>query len=134
MVTANQASRGELGNLLGEAQRKLDLIFAIDRIRDSDTDPQTMLTGLVTLLTEVFTADLCLLALFDQETKGLELRAVTDKGRHMLSLGTDMLRALTEKAAALDQPDTWDAAALRANGLAEPPTSFYFAAVPIRMC
>ena len=70
-----------LGDTLALRQRELDLVLAIDDIRDTASEPSIMLAAIVSVLADQLVADLCLLCLMNQETGELELKAVEDRGR-----------------------------------------------------
>jgi adenylate cyclase len=72
-------------------QKALDLMLAIDRIRDTMPDPSTMMTSLVCTLIEHIRADLCLICLEDLETSELKLKAVCDKDTRFGTLSQDVL-------------------------------------------
>ena len=49
-------------------QKQLDLLKAIDEIRDTVPEPGAMLASIVNLLADRLEADLCLMFLLDRET------------------------------------------------------------------
>ncbi len=61
---------------LNLCHRSLELVMAVDRIRDSAHTPDVMLADIVNLMAERFHADLCLLYLISYETGESELRVV----------------------------------------------------------
>jgi len=83
-----------------QKRRELDLILAIDHIRDTISEPPAMLAAIVAGLSAQFQADLCLLCLVDPETGQLELKAVNDRcGRfgRLVPAGTrDLARRVSE--------------------------------------
>ncbi len=58
--------------------RALDLILAIDRIRDTAADEREMAAEIVRTLAEAVQAELCVLCLTDDETGDLDLRTLAD--------------------------------------------------------
>lgn len=54
-------------------KKELALIYALDNIRDEYTDPAAMFEAIVALVVNEFSADVCLLYLFDRESGELEL-------------------------------------------------------------
>ena len=58
--------------------RALDLILAIDRIRDTAVDEREMAAQIVRTLAEAVQAELCVLCLTDDETGELDLHTLTD--------------------------------------------------------
>ena len=61
---------------LEQRQKELDLILAIDHIRDTIPEPSAMLVAIADALADFFQADLCMICLQNRETGELELRAV----------------------------------------------------------
>lgn len=60
---------------------ELDLIQAIDKIRDEAAEPGALLVSTVDFLADWFKVDLCLLFLLDRETGAAELKAARDPQR-----------------------------------------------------
>ena len=107
-------------------QKELDLILAIDHIRDTAPDPPTMLSSIVNILAEQLATEMCLLALINQESGLVELKALSDRSPHQISLN----RELVEKAVHLDKITIWDQTTLK---LTDMPPTLQIAAVPIIM-
>ncbi len=76
-------------------RQTVDLILAIDHIRDEISDPSAMLSTIANLLADHFEANLCLLCLLDRETGDLELKAVNDRSRRDPSRQLDALMTRT---------------------------------------
>jgi adenylate cyclase len=76
-------------------RKKVELILAIDHIRDKIPDPPTMLSAIASLLADHFEASLCFLCLRDRETGDLELKAVNDRSRHTHPQQLDALMTRT---------------------------------------
>jgi GAF domain-containing protein len=57
-------------------QKELRLTLSIDHIRDTASDPTTMLSAIVDTLADGFQADVCLICLLDRETGELALKAI----------------------------------------------------------
>ena len=86
------------------ADRALQLILAIDRLRDSVTDERELAAGVVATLAEAVEAELCLLCLRDDDTQELQLRAVIDRAGVYGEAGAEAaLRDLARQAAELPQ-------------------------------
>jgi adenylate cyclase len=81
--------------------RAVDLMLAIDRIRDAAQDEREMAASIMTTLADAVEAELCLLCVRDDDTGELQLRAVLD--RMVVYDGTteEPLRRLAEQAAEL---------------------------------
>jgi adenylate cyclase len=98
-------SQDELTTLrrqLAQKNAELDIILAIDRIRDLNTDPQTMLAEIARVVGRQLAADLCLLGLVDQDTGQLALNAVEDRAGLLAALDEDAVQRLLEAALELD--------------------------------
>jgi class 3 adenylate cyclase len=115
-------------------QKELDLVMAIDHIRDTNPEPVTMLSAIVNLLANRLEADLCLLSLLEPETGAATLKAVSERGHHFGQLGQIITRELAERAIALDQATVWAGhEVLSAQDRAHLPNNLQLAAVPIIM-
>jgi class 3 adenylate cyclase/GAF domain-containing protein len=113
-------------------QREIDLIMAIDEIRDSAPEPGAMLRSITTLLANWFEAELCLLYLLDREAHVVELKAVNDGGETREALQGAISEHLAARAVQLDRIMTWDAReALPPDVRGSEP--LYLAATPIIM-
>ncbi len=88
-------------------QKELDVILAIDRIRDTAPEPSAMLAAIVSTLADQLQADLCLLCLVDQETGELALKAVNDRGERFSELGPVTARELARRAVEADGVVIW---------------------------
>ena len=75
-------------------RRQLDVVLAIDRLRDTAPEPSTLLTSIVKLLADKFQADFCLLCLLDRETRELELKSVSERRGHMSRASPEAVRSL----------------------------------------
>jgi adenylate cyclase len=104
----NEQDVKTLRHLLDRSQRMLDLIMAIDTIRDSDKDPASMLSSIVNLVADEFDADLCLLVLIDRDTGKLELKAINDRSNQFGKISPDSIRELAERAIKTDAVDIWE--------------------------
>lgn len=87
---------------LAQKERELEIILAIDRIRDLGADPQVMLTEIAHTVGQQLEADLCLLGLVDQVTGQLDLSAVEDRANLFATLDEDAVRQVLEAALELD--------------------------------
>lgn len=113
-------------------QKALDIILAIDYIRDTMPEPSAMMTSLVSVLNEHLHTELCAICLVDRETGELMLKALCDKDKRFGQLTPEVLRELDQQT--LDKHDLllWTGneipSALRAR---TPSTSLYMAVIPI---
>jgi len=113
-------------------QKELDLIMAIDEIRDTVSEPAAMLTSIANLLTDRLEADLCLMFLLDRETGEAELKAVSDRSQRLGPLQQAITRELAEQAIGLDQVTIWKGHK-KLDPLVDVPENLQLAAVPILM-
>ncbi len=98
--------------------RELELIYKIDRIRDSTTDSQELLSAIVNAVATALGADLCLMGLVDENSGALELKAVEDRLGVFGQLNKAAIRQAVEESMALQQASVLESApSLRAQGL-----------------
>ncbi len=109
--------------------RELDLVLAIDHIRDTAADMASMLTAIATSLADHFRADICLIALIEKDTGVVELKAVADRGGQN-DLPQLIMSRLAEKAILLDRIAIWGKDALQ-PGATHLPATLHLAAAPI---
>jgi adenylate cyclase len=83
-------------------QKELNLVLAIDRIRDTVPEPSAMLTTIANVLVDELQADLCLLYLVDRERGQLELRAASDRSECFDRLDPGTARDLAQRAVEAD--------------------------------
>jgi len=123
-------------------QKELDLIMAIDHIRDTLAEPSAMLAAIANVLADQFQADLCLLCLLDRETGEVELKAVNDRSERFGQLGAALTRELAERAVEADDVVLWEGSEVlpppspptgggEESALAHLPECLQLAAVPI---
>jgi len=108
-TNTNEEGPGDLRARLERTQAALDLVMAMDHVRDTLPDPQAMLAAAANRLADRFGADLCLLCLLDRETGELELKAVIDRGEHLGQLEPSLVRELAERVAGCDGVCLWQA-------------------------
>lgn len=85
--------------------RTLDVMRAIDRIRDNAVDERQMTAAIITALADAVEAELCLLCLRDDDTGELQLRSVLDR-MAVYDAGTETyFRDLAARAAELTGAD-----------------------------
>ncbi len=78
-------------------ERPLEIVLAMDRVRDTAPAPEAMFAGILSVLAERFQASLCLLYLIDPDTRALELKAVNEHGSD-LDLDPERLLPLAQQA------------------------------------
>jgi len=125
---------GDLKQQLQLKQRELEIVLAIDGVRDSAQGPMAMLSGIVNIVAEQFKSDLCLLYLIDPETKLLELKVVNEHNKGWLQLHSALLEDVAEKALTLDALTIWPAQeVLPPEVLSHVPATLQLALIPIFM-
>jgi adenylate cyclase len=113
-------------------QKELDLITAIDEIRDTVPEPAAMLVAIVNLLADRLNAALCLMFLLDRETGEVKLTATSDQSEGLGPLQQVITQELAEWATGLDRITTWGGhEGLPVESLANVPEDLQLAAVPI---
>jgi adenylate cyclase len=119
---------------LERVQGALDLVMAMDHVRDTLPEPTAMLTAIANKLTDRFQADLCLLCLLDRETGELELKAVIDRGEYLGRLEPSVVRELAEEVARCDDVCMWKGGeTLPVSDRAQLVDDLHLAAIPIIM-
>ncbi len=119
-----------LQKALALKEKELNLVMAIDRIRDTAPEPEAMLLALVNLLAKELNAELCALWLTDRESGAVELKAINDRSPTI----TPYQRLLSPKVAArivrLKQLALW----IESDLFDDPdPGKLHIAGVPIRL-
>jgi len=115
-------------------QKELDIMLAIDHIRDGTQGPMVMLSGIVNVVAELFAVDLCLLYLIHQETQALELKVVNERNRGWQQLEAAILQDVARQAITQHGVTVWAAQdVLAAEITAKVPATLQFAVVPIFM-
>ncbi|MEE8390712.1 MAG: adenylate/guanylate cyclase domain-containing protein [Anaerolineae bacterium] len=118
--------------LLDQKQKELDVIQAIDHIRDTMPEPPAMLSAIANVLANQFQANLCLLCLLDRETGELELKAVNDRSDALGQLEPFITRELAQRIVEADDVVIWTGSqVLPESALAQLPDNLQLAAVPI---
>ena len=79
---------------LGNRNRQLEAIFAIDRLRDARGEEAELIAGFTTILTEYFGAELVMVVLSHIDSGELILRGIMDKENLPLS-AVDAIREMT---------------------------------------
>ena len=88
---------------------ELDLIQAIDKLRDEISEPGALLVSTVDFLADWFQVDLCMLFLIDRETGISELKAERVRGEKASWLEKAIPAELAERVTQLNQITLWSA-------------------------
>ena len=130
----NEKTPKTLRQQLELKQKELDLIQAIDHIRDTVPEPAAMLAGIANVLVVQLQADLCLLCLLDRETGEVELKAINDQGEQLARLGSATIQELAEQAVEADDVALWEGLQVLSDSeMARLPGNLQLATVPIIM-
>ncbi len=127
---SNEA-QNTLKEQLALKERELDMVLAIDHIRDTAADLSAMLTAIVQVLADHLHSELCLIVLLDKESNQVELKALFERGRQN-GLAQLITAQLAEKAVQLNEITLWGKAAINSQA-STLPEQFQMAAVPIIM-
>jgi class 3 adenylate cyclase/GTP-sensing pleiotropic transcriptional regulator CodY len=126
-----------LQDALALKQKELDLLMAIDEIRDGVPEPAAMATAIVDLLADRLPADLCAMILLDRQTGAPQMCALNVRCRELDLLGGAIHNESSEliaRAVALDDVAIWEAKdVLPAASSVDVPENLQVAAVPIVM-
>ena len=115
-------------------QKELDIVLAIDHIRDGTQGPMVMLSGIVNVIAEHFAVDVCLLYLINQETQALELKVVNERNRGWQQLDVATVQDVAQQAVTQQGITVWVAQdVLSPNVAAKVPATLQFAGVPVFM-
>jgi class 3 adenylate cyclase/GAF domain-containing protein len=124
----DQALDGSPSEQLALQTRRIDLMLAIDRLRDEAEDERELVTAAVSMISNAIEVDLCLLSLIDPDTKRLEVRAVLDRLGRLDELAEDQLHELAHQASLLSEAQVLKS--IEATGL---PDSLHWLASPLRV-
>jgi len=87
---------------LAQKEKELEIILAIDRIRDVTVESHSMLSAIINVVAEELEAGLGLVSLVDEETGTVELKAIDDRVGVFRRLERTMVERLMERATALE--------------------------------
>lgn len=76
---ANKETNQTLKRQLAFKEKELDIILAIDHIRDTASGPTAMLSGIVDVVIDQFRASMCLLYIINPEDQRLELKVLRER-------------------------------------------------------
>jgi len=124
----------ELQRQLTLNRKELELILAIDRVRDTATTPSVIFSGIVSAVTQQFDADFGLLYLVNRASGILELKILKERAPRWHKIGLAISRDAVRHAMLVDGTTIWQATEiLTATTLANVPPSLQLLAVPIFM-
>ncbi len=93
---------------LTQKEKELEIILAIDRIRDGTPDMQKLLSSIAQVVTNYLDADLCLISLVGEESGKLELKMVDDRRGLFGQLSRDALRKAAEQGTTIERVSILD--------------------------
>lgn len=115
-------------------QRELDLILAIDHIRDTIPEPTAMLAAIADVVADRLQVNLCLLCLLNRETGELELKAINERVGQLEEVEPIIARELARRGVEADDVTIWEGhEVLTPRLLSALPDSVQIAAVPIAL-
>ena len=97
-----------LNKKLAQKEKELEIILAIDRIRDGATGMRELLSSIVQVVTDYLDADLYLISLVREESGELELKMVDDRQGIFGQLSRDALRKAAEQGTAIEHVSILD--------------------------
>ncbi len=124
----DEREQNDLQEKLLMKQKEIDLLVAIDAIRDGAGGPGAMLSGIAKLLANALAAQACLIYLLDRESTRLELAALYDSGGWFDDRCQQALNGLAQAAGSEKTTRAWNAGALPVEGL---PPEVCAIAIPI---
>jgi adenylate cyclase len=103
---------------LAQKERELEIILAIDRIRDATVESHSMLSAIIHVVAEELEAGLGLMSLVDEETGTVELKVIDDRVGVFRRLERAMVERLMERVTALEGVSSMESLPeLQAQGL-----------------
>ncbi len=99
----------KLQEKLALKQKELELMVAMDKIRDSAAEPGAMLAGIANLLVDQMAVQVCLIFLIDQESGEIELAALSDRSDWVSDDNQAAFCALAGQAVSLKHSAVWPA-------------------------
>ncbi len=125
----------ELKSHLTFCQKALDIVLAIDHVRDAASGPLTIFSGIAHVLCDQFQADVCLLYVMDRETSELELRVIQERDQSWRDaagmLSTVCVHEVLQRGSATQ---VWEAKdILPPTMTTQLPPTFRMAAIPVEL-
>jgi adenylate cyclase len=109
--------QARIAQRLQQRNRELEAIYQVDRIRDTITDTQELLSSVANVATSSLGADLCLMSLVDEGTGTMELKAIDDRLGVFGRLERDVVQRVVERSVALDRASFLEEPALKRRGM-----------------
>jgi adenylate cyclase len=129
----NQENIAALQEELELKRRELDLVLAIDHIRDTAPDPAAMLSAIVKALGDHLQVSHCAISLLEPETRQIQLKAISSRDTQYNNLSYLITPELAQRAAQLDQVEIWKKGTWPESLSAQVPATLQVAGVPIIM-
>ncbi len=124
----------ELRKQLEFNQKALDIVLAIDRIRDVSPGPAAIFSGLAHVMCDHFHVDVCLLYVADREMGTFDLKVVQERDQTWRDTATALSETRIRGAMHEGEIALWKAADVLPPDLASKlPPSFRMAALPVFM-
>lgn len=124
----------ELRKQLAFHKKALDVVLAIDRVRDVSPGPAALFSGLAHVLCDQFHVDVCLLYVMDRETHAFDLRVVQERDQSWRDTAEALSETRIRDAMHEDEISLWEAADVLPPDMASKfPATFRMAAIPVFM-
>jgi len=108
---------------LERIKTELRLIHEIDHIRDGSPEPSAMFSGIVNVLSDFFSTNLCLICLINKESGKIELKAFQDSEELLRTIGSDIVKSLIELTFKEKQALVWEGKDILPElGMPDPPS------------
>ncbi len=124
----------ELKTQLALSQKALDIVLAIDHVRDAAPGPAAIFSGLAHVMCDQFHVDVCLLYVMDRETSALELKVVQERDRAWRDVAAALSETRVREAMRDSTVTLWKAADILPPTMTSSlPETFRMAAIPVFM-
>lgn len=124
----------ELKKQLAFNEKALDVVLAIDRIRDVSPGPAAIFSGLAHVMCDHFQVDVCLLYVADRETGAFDLKVVQERDRTWRDTAAALSETRIRAAMREGEISLWEAADVLPTDMASKlPSTFRMAALPVFM-
>lgn len=124
--------KAELKKRLAFKRKALDIVLAIDHIRDISPEPEDIFSGLVQAMCDHLQVDVCLLYVQDRETGALALQAMRERDETWRDIAVALSETCMRAAMREGEIALWEAADVLPPDMASRlPATFRIAAIPV---
>jgi len=126
--------KAELKKRLAFKRKALDIVLAIDHIRDISSEPEDIFSGLVQVMSDHFQVDVCLLYVQNRETGALALQAMRERDETWRDIAVTLSETCMRAAMRDGEIALWEAVDVLPPDIASRlPATFRIAAIPVFM-